>query len=214
MRSMPPLDQAFSARVSETLGIVASTEALWLVAPPTSQVRRQLKVNQLEALYESVYLRIFSAWEAFLEDALVRLMAGYVTASYRPIPAAGSHIERTVKGARSTLYGSQSYLLWHDPASVARRAARYLVDSPVEQVVLSQNSRLKIFADIRHHIAHGSDDTHSKFLAASAVLASNSFSGKAGRLLRGSDMSDPLNQPKWIRVISFELIDIASLILK
>ena len=210
---MPQLDQVFSAKVVETLAIAASTEALWLVAPPASEVRQQLKVRQLEALYESVYLRIFCAWEAFLEDVLLRLMAGYVTSSYQPVPAPGTSIQKTIKEAKTILYDSQSYLLWHDPGKVAQRAARYLVDSPLELVVRAEKPRLNIFSTIRHQIAHDSADTKLQFRAASTLLASSTFSDNAGKLLRSPDMSDPLNQPKWIRVISFELINVASSIL-
>ena len=58
---MAALDADFTKYVDESLKIIASTEVLWLTAPPASVVRKQLKVPQLEALYEAVYLRVFSA---------------------------------------------------------------------------------------------------------------------------------------------------------
>jgi hypothetical protein len=85
MTKIAALDADFARRVNESLQIISSTETLWLTAPPASVVRRQLKVPQLEALYESVYLRIFSAWESFIEGVLVRFMSGYETPNYQPV---------------------------------------------------------------------------------------------------------------------------------
>jgi hypothetical protein len=213
MTQIAALDANFARRVDETLKIISSTEVLWLTAPPTSAVRRQLKVGQLEALYESVYLRIFSAWESFIEDVLVRFMSGYSTPTYRPVLVPSCPRARSVRGARVHLYGSRNYLLWHDPTSSANRIARYISGSPVEVVIRSRQARLQAFAAIRHRIAHDSDDSKTKFYAAALMLASSDFGGQPGKLLRAADMTDPLNQPKWIRVIADELIDTAHSIL-
>jgi len=210
MKKNPALDVAFGERVDETLRSVAATETLWLTAPPASDIRTRLKVSQLEALYEAAYLRIFSAWEAFLEDVLTRLMAGYRTSSHSPMPPHGKALEKSVKLAQVSLYRGRAYLLWHDPRAVADRAGRHVVSSPLEAVIRSEQSRLEIFASIRHKIAHDSDDAKRRFRIAAVALCGNTFSGRPGKLLRGADLSDPLNQPKWIRVISYELVQTAS----
>ena len=214
MRPIAALDARFASYVNENLRIIGSTEALWLTAPPASDIRRQLKVPQLEALYESIYLRIFSAWEAFLEDVLVRFMSGYMTATYQPVLASGGPHSMTIRAARSHLYGTRVFLLWHDPTRSADRIARYVTGSTLETLIRTQQVRLEVFADIRHRIAHNSDDAKAKFDAAAITLTSSNHAGQPGRLLRGADLSDPLNQPKWILKISTELINIANLILR
>jgi hypothetical protein len=206
---MPALDADFARRVNETLKIVSSTETLWLTAPPASAVRQQLKVPQLEALYESVYLRIFSTWESYIEDVLVRFMAGYETPGHRPVRVSPNSVLSSVRAARAHLYGNLDYLLWHNPVKAADRIARYVANSPIELTLRSQGVRIQAFADIRHRIAHDTDDSKVKFRSAALLVTGNEYGGKPGRLLRSTDMSDPLNQPKWIRIISYELVSIA-----
>lgn len=213
MTTMAALDAKFAQRVNESLQIVSSSETLWLTAPPASVVRRQLKASQMEALYESVYLRIFSAWESFVEDVLVRFMAGHETPGHRPTRVSSCPRLSSVTSARVYLYGNKDYLLWHNPLTSANRIAGYISASPVELVLRSKQSRLQAFADIRHRIAHDSDDSKAKFSLAALMIAGSEYNGKPGKLLRATDISDPLNQPKWIRVMSDELIGIAQSIL-
>jgi hypothetical protein len=214
MKPIAALDEDFAKYVNENLKIIGSTEALWLTAPPASDIRRQLKVPQLEALYESIYLRIFAAWESFIEDVLVRFMSGYMTATYQPVLAPGCPRSSSIRGARGNLYGPRVYLLWHDPIRSADRIAHHVTGSPLEAVIRGQQVRLEIFAAIRHRIAHDSDDAKAKFNSAAITLTSSNYAGRPGRLLRAADLSDPLNLPKWILKISTEFIDIAHLILK
>jgi hypothetical protein len=214
MRRIAALDVDFARYVGDSLAIIASTEVLWLTAPPASEIRKQLKVPQLEALYESVYLRIFSAWESFIEDVLVRFMSGYMTGTYQPVLAQGCIQSSSIRAARVSLYGPRGYALWYDPIRSADRVAQYVTGSPLEAMLRQQHVQLKTFATIRHRIAHDSDDAKAKFKAAALLLASSQYSGRPGKLLRAPDMSDPLNQPKWILRISTELIDVAHLILK
>jgi hypothetical protein len=213
MKPIAALDAAFSQSVDESLKIIASTEVLWLTAPPASEIRKQLKVPQLEALYEAVYLRVWTAWEAFVEDVLVRFMSGYETVTYRPTLTPACPRSVTIKGARVVLYGTRRYILWHDPVRSADRISTYVTGSPLEAIIRAQQARLEIFAAIRHRIAHGSDDARANFNAAALKLASSQYGGRPGRLLRAADLSDPLNQPKWILRISTELVDAARLIL-
>ncbi len=140
-------------------------------------------------------------------------MDGYKTLAYQPIRAPACPSLSSIRAARLHLYGSRDYLLWHNPVVSADRAARYVSGSPVESVLRSQQVRLQAFADIRHRIAHDSDDSKIKFLNAALMISGGEFGGKPGKLLRATDISDPLNQPKWIRVISYELVGIAQLIL-
>ena len=198
---MPPIAPAvlstFELQVVGCLDIVGPTEALWLTSPPTTHVRRLLKVPQLEALYESAFLRIFTAWESYLEDLLVHMMAGYSTPSYSPRPATGGSLYETLAAARVALFAGRPYLLWHDAATVARRSGEKLVGCPIQRDLIGALGWLANVSAVRHRIAHSSPDAAAGFRAASMSLTGADHRGKPGRLLRAADLSDPLNQPKW-----------------
>lgn len=208
---MPSIGTKCVAGFNETLSLAGATEALWLTARPASEIRRQLKGRQLEALYESVFLRIFAQYEAFQEAALVRYMANYGTPAYQPAPAPGTRLQPTVRAATSTLYGGSRYLLWHDNDKAIRRSQRFLVNSPMELVLSANSANLKDYARVRHHIAHNSPDSKDGFKQAATRLTGAAHAGVPGRMLRAPNISDPLNQPKWIRTI---VDDLASIVLQ
>ena len=191
----------FGTAIEETLSLAANTESLWLTSPPAAEVRQKLKSRQIEALYEAVYLRMFAYWEAFLEDLSMRWLAGYRSASYVPVPN-GGRLCRTLGDSFTQLAteGGQvkDYLLWHNPQAVQRRLHRCLVGSPLEVLVAANTDEFSSLAAIRHNIAHRTPDTSAKYRSAAQRLTGVSYSGSPGHMLRASDISDPLNQPKWI----------------
>lgn len=199
MKAMPGLGTKCVGRFNEILKIAATTEGLWLAAPPASEIKRQLKVGQLEALYEATFLRIFASFESFLEDSLAHFMAGYGTPSHSPAPAVGKSLFPTLTAALAELYGTRQYLLWHDMARDITRSQTHLVNCPSETVLAANKARLDDYAAIRHHIAHNSKDSRQKFEAAALRITGSAHGGKPGRMLRSEDISDPLNTPKWIR---------------
>lgn len=208
--------RSFEQRATTTLAIAARTETLWLTAPPTSAVRRQLTVEQLEALYESTYLRLFTHWEAFLEACAIRLMSRSFTPSYRPVAASGRALFASQSSAMAALLAEgrpagkpRDYLLWHNPMGVADRVSKWLSASPIESVCKGRQSDLERAAAVRHHIAHGSADSGTKFRAAATQMAGSDFGGRPGRFLRADDISDPLNSPRWISRLSDTLLECA-----
>ena len=209
-RPMPRLGRAFADQVALSLQITASTEALWLTAPPASEVRKRLKVPQLEALYESTFLRLFTSWESYLEATVVRFMAGFEAPTYRPNAPTDSAIERTVTAAQARLYGGRDYLLWHHPTRSADRCARFLIASPVEAVLRANQIQLINYAAIRHYIAHSSSDAKRSFEIAAAAISGASATATPGRFLRAADISDPLNQAKWIRRIADDFLSFST----
>jgi hypothetical protein len=212
-RSVVGQEARFAEAVDDALGLVAATEGLWLTAPPTSAVRQQLHVEQLEALYEAIFLRIFGHWEGYLEELTIRWMARYRSASYVPAAAAGASLHPSLGQALAALYiedGRQrDYLLWHSGPTVKRRVARVLDQCPIETLCDTEPDALEQIAAIRHHIAHGSRDSMAKFRKAAIELTGSDHNGRPGRLLRAADLADPLNQPKWIRNICERLKDFA-----
>ncbi|MFJ6156615.1 hypothetical protein ACIQF8_14015 [Pseudarthrobacter sp. NPDC092184] len=180
-----------------------------MAAPPTTQVRRNLKAPQMEALYEAAYLRIFAAWEVFQEDATVRLMAGAASPTYQPKAPSGASLHPSLKAARLSLYSGSQFLLWHSPTKAITRISRVLDGSPIEVELSNSQNRLQHLGNIRHRVAHSSDDADAKFKVAALDITGISFSGSPGKLLRAHDATDPLNLKRWIFVITNELLEIA-----
>jgi hypothetical protein len=201
---------AFRRDSDETLQWLGATEALWLKAPPATDVRRHLKTPQMEALYEAAFLRVFTAWEVFLEDACLRMMAGASSSQYSPRPVAGKSLHRTITSARGALYGSRRFLLWHDPARSADRVAGHLDSSALETELRSRLSWFEDVGQIRHRVAHASTDARDKFRAAALSLTGTTHGGRPGKLLRAPDPGDSLNMKRWIVVITDELKDSAT----
>jgi hypothetical protein len=205
MKIMPALGTKCVQDFNTTLTLAANTETLWLTAPPARVVRKQLKAVQLEALYEATFLRIFSAYESFLEDSLAHFMAGYSTSTYTPTAAPTATLHRSLKSARAALYGKKRYLLWHDVGTTIKRAQVNISGCPVEMALTGNQSNLEDYASIRHHIAHNSRDSATQFAAAANRLTGSTHRLRPGHLLRAPDIRDPLNQPKWIRTIVDDL---------
>lgn len=181
-----------------------------MAARPTTEVRRNLKTPQMEALYEAAFLRIFASWEVFQEDATARFMAGAVSPSYQPVAATGKSLHRSLRAARTALYNGSDFLLWHNPTKAIDRISRFLVGSPLEMELSNSQNRLQHLGNIRHRVAHSSDDADTKFKAAALHLTGVSFNGSPGKLLRASDASDSLNLKRWVSVITKELLDTAA----
>lgn len=195
----------FSRSIESSLAIASSTEALWLTAPPASLVRRQLRAEHLEALYESAFMRAFMSWESFVEGATLRYLIGKNSPTYQSLRAVGQPRPKTLKAALQALLADgrppndpRDFLLWHNPTAVARRVGRWLTACPIEQVCTTHTLELSYISAVRHHIAHGSVDTRRGFVAAANHFAGSSYSGSPGRFLRADDNSDPLNRPRWI----------------
>lgn len=188
----------FYRQCAETLSWLGATEALWLTAPPTTDIRRNLKVTQLEALYEAAFLRIFTAWEVTLEDLTLRMMTRAGTPTWAASPAAGTSLHDSMLSAKTALYGNRDYLLWHNPKKVVERIEKVVTGSPLENELRASASWLEHVGHIRHRIAHSSPDAAKNFEVAALTIGGSSFKGSPGRFLRSEDISDPLNRSKWI----------------
>ena len=80
-------------------------ERIRIMAP---QTRRVFGRRRLEALYEMAFIKVFIGWERFIEDALARMLCGYVLPSGPPLlvnPPLG-----TVSLARQALLGTHNYV--------------------------------------------------------------------------------------------------------
>jgi hypothetical protein len=206
---MPPLASRFADGVKAAAGIAEAGEILRSGARKGSVVYRELRLSRLEALHEMAYLRIFVAWEVFLEATFLRTQCCYETPLYTPTFAAGKARQPSLAAAQLALYAGQQYLLWHNPNSTVARAREWFISCPHEHVILSNVSRLEWFAAARHAIAHGSADALRKFDQASIGLAGRRYPGSsAGRFLRDWDQT-VVPPRRWLHSIADELVGLA-----
>jgi hypothetical protein len=203
---MPALHNAcstFAKRVDEGEKVVSSVEALWQTAPMRSAIRRQIGDAQLCALYEMAYLLIFGHRENFIEECVMRMLVGQGSQSYTPVIATPPKAV-SLGAARKRVLGGRPFVLWHDAGRSAIRVADHVSGSPLEALLLGEQTALERYAAIRHAIAHQSDDARRAFQAASTSLTGVAHP-TPGSLLRTQDHSDPLNPVRWIRNITSEL---------
>lgn len=207
---MPDLTNSrieFERQVTTAEGIVGNVEALWQLAPNGSDVRRQIGDAELAALYEMAFLTIFGHWENFIENCLVRMLAGQGTASYT-VALINPPRAASLRAARSALLNGRDYMLWHNPATCIQRISSAVTGSPLETTLVARQQQIEFYAAIRHGIAHRSVDALDKYLTAATALCGVAHS-RPGDLLRAQCHDDPLNPVRWIRKISSELRQLA-----
>jgi hypothetical protein len=211
-RTMPPLASQFEARMLSCLDLASRVERARSRLSIGAD-RDLLHPDKVELVYELAYFRCFLAWEEFLEQSLIRYMAGYRSSNYLPVHVGGSPIG-TLAAAGAALLGGRSYVLWHDPAKTMARSALYLVAGPHQTVVSSALVDLQRFADVRHRIAHAQEDAKSKFdVACTALIGGTVRGSRPGKLLRSSyaPTSGTYTGPRvsWLSAIGADLASLA-----
>jgi len=206
-RTMPPLALQFRAACDAACELATAGERVRVLADPAA--RRELTLPRLEYLYEIAFLRMFVAWELFLEESFLRYMCGYTGFNQAPQQSVLGNYSRTLTDARSALYGTQQYLLWHSPAKVIARSQKIFKNGVHETVISSTQARIGHFSCIRHRIAHGQLDAQKKFDAATMTLVGRRYpASRVGRFLRDADPG--LTPPtRWLSSIADELANLA-----
>jgi hypothetical protein len=208
-RQMPALGGTFGRAVDAAVAIAEAGELVRASAAAGSVARRELRQSRLEALHEMAYLRIFIAWEAFLEATFLRMMCGYDSNTYTPAFAAGQGRQATLAHARLAMLDGRQYVLWHNPKHVRKRSAGWFIAGPHEVVIDSNLTRLEWFAAVRHRIAHGTEDTRASIDTATINLGGRRYPGSsAGRFLRDWDTSSS-PPSRWLSSIGHELRNVA-----
>lgn len=213
-RNLGSLVRLFAAQVDESVQLVRAAETIRHAVPHGSHARRGFSFRQIEAVYELAYLRVIAAWEVFLEESFLRLMCGYLsggtTHAIQGIPV------RTIEDARIRLLGGQRYKLWHDPVIVSARVPKFFVivpgvSIPHDGVIASAVTLIKDYGEIRHHIAHLTNDTCSNYHAATMRLTGARYGRRAGRFLR-TEYIDPVTglRSRWLDRISDDLKSLAT----
>lgn len=204
---MPPLAPNFASACSTACRLAEAGEQVRVLGGTIA--RNHITVPRLEYLYEIAYLRIFIAWEDFLEESFVRYLCGF-RSSLGPIGRAGGAAHcPSIQAARTLLYGTQQYKLWHDAQVIVKRSQGYFQNGLHETVINSSQTRLQWFANIRHRVAHGQLDAQRKFDAATVQLVGRRYPGsRVGRFLR--ELVANQNPPvRWLDLIASELSALA-----
>lgn len=206
-RSMPALAGRFRAVYDAGAKLVAGAEAAKASALADASVRRWLHPRRLEILYEVSYLRLFTAWEDFLEQTFLRYLCGYENSNGRVALVTGRQYCQNLIDARATVYGQNDYILWHNPRKyVIQRSAHFFSYGPHEAVASSALAPLERMANIRHRIAHDTDDSRVKFDAATMAFCGKRYpGGRPGRFLRDVDHSGATPQ-RYLKTIAEELM--------
>lgn len=168
----------------------------------------KLTLAHLELIYELAFLRLFNAWEDFLEESIIRYMCGYAHKGGQEKPANGYF--RTLDDARVALREGRDYVLWHSPKKTVKRCQKHLRCSLAETVIGSAQSKLEYFAAIRHRIAHAQSHAKSEFDRVSMILASRRYRGsRPGRLLRDWAPVHGTSPRRWLEQVATELEGLA-----
>jgi hypothetical protein len=208
-RQMPGLEAEFRTRVAEAIRLAQIGEVARAESVVGSDTRKNLHHSRIELLYELAYLRIFSAWEAFLEQTFFRYLCGYTSRAGTAIALAGTSFSTTLGAAELRVLSGRDYVLWHSPSKVVQRSQRFFQSCPLEIVLQSNISRLEALASIRHRITHSQNDARKKFDTATMSLAGKRYRGsRPGAFLRDYDVS-LTPQVRWLEELGHELMSLA-----
>lgn len=203
---MPALADAFAASCDKAQEFASAVELARqrLGIPEGGKI---LAVAKLELAYELAYLRVFTAWEDFLEESFLRYMCGFKARHGQEQLVAGGSYCSDLRSAKSTLYQGRQYILWHRPRSVISRAQDYFLSSKHETVLASMQGRIEHYAAIRHRIAHA--HAEDNFDHATMALVGRRFrASRPGKFLRTSVPHSPTPM-RWIDQITLDLRGLA-----
>lgn len=184
-RALPPLADELARQILQAEDFVSrleNAENRLKRLEPTGPV---ITLTALELAYELAYLRVFIAWEAFLEQTFIRLLCGYTHSRGQEPLAANITYAKTIEDATKLVLNGRDYILWHDPNKVLRRAQNFFVNGRFEITLASSSTRIGWYSAIRHRIAHSQDHAKFQFDAATMRLSARRYrGGRPGRFLR------------------------------
>lgn len=208
-RALPPLADELSQQISYAENFVVRLESAAIHLRQIGVASPTINVPALELAYELAYLRVFVAWESFLEQVFIRLLCGYTHSRGQEPLVANVAYEKTIEDATRQLLGNRDFLLWHNPTQVVQRAQRFFANGQFELVVASSAARVDGFSAIRHRIVHSQEHAKTRFDAVTMRLSARRYrGGRPGRFLRDW-VSGQVPQTRWLSFISNELLSLA-----
>jgi hypothetical protein len=161
----------------------------------------QLKVNsssifnddELNFLYESAFLRIYRAFENFLESAFLGYMTGATTAAGNQLPV---HCHpRDLAHARSMLIAQSPFLDWTKVTVIKGRCETWFHTEAdrFKTGIVANMHVLGHAKDLRNHISHNSEESQIGYLklANDLHLVVPEEGLQPGALLRASPSKGP-----------------------
>lgn len=113
-------------------------------------------------LYEAIFLRIFRAYENFLEEAFLCYLTGENDMSGNTVVSYVRPVDKS--HARKIVASSQPFLDWTSPSIVMNRSEVYINGGdPVRTAVASSLNHLQQAKKIRNHIAHNSKESGEEY---------------------------------------------------
>lgn len=148
----------FQAAVSQGNGLIAAAHQVDATGAPLWALDQKIIVT------ETAFLRMFMAWEKFLETAFSYFLCGGATIS-GVIPAShASPLDE--EHANRMLVGTNKFVDWANPDIVQKIARLYFVNGvPFEGPISSVKSTLSDLRTIRNATAHSSVTAQTAFSA-------------------------------------------------
>jgi hypothetical protein len=123
--------------------------------------RYKLPQNQREFITDSAYLKLFIAWETFLESSFVNYMLGEPSVSGNLVMSFVNPLN--VQHANKLLIGTQKYVDWSNPDIVKRLCNLYFAPgNPIDTFISSMMADLFDLKTIRNAAAHLSTTTRQQ----------------------------------------------------
>jgi hypothetical protein len=208
---MPRFDLELANDARAAIAIVRAGEITRVSGGPS--ISKEWSATRIEALYELAYLRVFAAWEMYLEAIFYRSLCGYASAHGQETLVSGGHYP-SLAAAETAVLGRNSYLLWQNPHTVIQRCQSFIRSGPgcpsIQEITIASNlSRLVSLASTRHRIVHNQTDARRKFDAATVLIAGRTYpSSRPGKFLRDYDTSSAPPR-RWLDVTIGELTAMA-----
>ena len=162
---------------------------------------------QLEIIVEMAFLRIFVAWESFLEESFIRYAVGAASPSGYA-PNALIH-PQNIGHALELVLSRRDYVTWNSASEVTGRSALYFEGGePYRSALEPASIELDEMNTIRNRITHKSMHSKSQFNAFVRRKFGHGVRGMTpGRYLLTSPLSPP---PDTFLDYYIEVIKIAS----
>jgi hypothetical protein len=132
---------------------------------------QKIASDDLDLIYEALFLRLMTAFESFLEETFFEAIEGKLQYSDSRGAKIVFHKDAV---ARDLLLGDDDYLKWLPLSNAIKIGARYLFDDrPFGKFDDSDRSQIGNMVVIRNAIAHRSKAANDKFM--SQVIGSRSM---------------------------------------
>jgi len=194
--------------VESSLEMLEAVEAAAQLARRGTKPSPSLYAHRIELFYEMGFLRMFIAWENFLEQSFYRYLCGHRNANgVEPIVPPAPF--RTIQDAEAHVLNNKPFVLWHSPSRVWNRAHGMIPGGLHEQVIGSNIAALDRYGAVRHRIAHAQADARIKFDQASMRLTGKRYRGaRPGKLLRDWYLRSAPIPKRWVEMIGDEFVNL------